>query len=476
MLIGLGIAIVLCIVALVLLLPKSHSTTKTSISPGNYSNFTYNTSTSIKPTTSVTTTTRFATTYVSTVTIPNNYSGYNYSYYVNQSLAQYNITTTIPYVYCVGSAVTPGNLAYYAPINSTQAGPWNLTTSYPLNLNGGSCSIFDGTIYCVGGGTSSLPSEHYTRAFYASLQSYGGIGTWMNTTNYPIPFSGGSCSAYNNYIYCVGSFNKSTANYVFYASLTKSGIGSWIKTTNYPVPFFQANCNAYNGYIYCIGDQYFNISSVIAQAAAKGANETIGQPIPQLNSSYAYYAPISSSGVGNWSQIQGVPLSLDGGSCTISDFTIYCVGGTPSILPAGLLNLSNNSNFTNLVNNQYFVDIMNGTDAAAKANLTSRLNAILESESQLSATSNYSGSFYAPIQDSGAVGNWQQSNPYLSKFYLGSCVSQNGYIYCIGGGTSPSNVSYANISPYTGISSWNTTLDYPTRFLGDSCSVAGSIQ
>jgi len=145
-------------------------------------------------------------------------------------------TTTIQYIYCVGTdATSPYTQVYYAPVSSTGIGAWTSTTSYPVGMNGAGCSIYNGYIYCVGGASPS------TEVYYAPVSSTG-IGTWTSTTSYPVAMNGAGCSIYNGYIYCVGTTAGGAGTYVYYAPVSSTGIGTWTSTTSYPVAMYYAYC------------------------------------------------------------------------------------------------------------------------------------------------------------------------------------------------------------------------------------------
>ncbi len=216
------------------------------------------------------------------------------------------------YIYCVGFAPTGGsnNLSFYAPISSSGIGSWQSTTRIPyingsivVLMNNQGCSIFNGYIYCIGAETQGT----YVN-IYAPVSS-SGIGGWSETSSFPSQTGGGyetSCAVNPSYIYCVGlgGFNNS-----YYAGLGSSGIEAWTKTTPYPLAATggETSCTIYNGYIYCID------SGV--------------QPHNQ-----SYYASVSSQGIGAWEKTTSYPLGssnkLDSISCDIYNGYIYCIGGT----------------------------------------------------------------------------------------------------------------------------------------------------
>ena len=168
------------------------------------------------------------------------------------------------YIYCVGGTsdesypYTPGNGVFYAPVSSSGVGAWT-TSNFPTVIDGQSCTISSGYIYCVGGDTVQIDGTQtpYTDiVFYASVSS-SGVGAWTSTTHYPTDITYTSCATYTGYIYCVGGFIDGTTftDAVYYAPVSSSGVGAWTSTTAYPEPIYLQSCPVYQGYIYCVGGQ-----------------------------------------------------------------------------------------------------------------------------------------------------------------------------------------------------------------------------
>lgn len=187
------------------------------------------------------------------------------------------------YIYCVGgnnetdgtnADSTSSNSVWYAPLSSSGIGSWSHSTPYPANLYFPSCFAANGYIYCLGGADSNDNSQ--SADYYAALSS-AGVGTWTQTTAYPIQASGQACAISSGYIYCVGGEtaggqSPSYTNAVYYAPVSASGIGTWKQAGNYPASV-GTTCVISSGYMYCIGG--FDGSSV-------GENNAV------------YYAPLAS--------------------------------------------------------------------------------------------------------------------------------------------------------------------------------------
>ncbi|MGC8670035.1 MAG: InlB B-repeat-containing protein [Candidatus Micrarchaeia archaeon] len=316
-------------------------------------------------------------------------------------------TTTAPYVYCVGSSTYPSgasksgvppysDLVYYAPITNTGIGSWTNTTKYPIPMYNASCSIYNGYIYCVG----TSYSKYSKLTYYAPITS-SGIGQWVNTTPYPVPIYNAGCSIFNGYIYCVGTAYSKYSKLAYYAPITSSGIGSWSNTTSYPIGLNGAGCSIYDGYIYCVGS--YDYPSYIV-----------------------YYAPITGTGIGIWTNTTSYPMGISDTGCTVYNGYLYCVGS-------------------------YSFGSSPGT------NLT----------------------YYAPLSSTG-VGIWNETTNYPINMFGSGCIIHNGYIYCFGSASSynltqGTNLTYyAPITGMVGIGTWKSGTNYPIPFAGGSCQVIGS--
>jgi hypothetical protein len=192
---------------------------------------------------------------------------------------------------------------------------------------------------------------------------------------------------------------------VYYAPLSPSGgeVGPWIGTSSYPSPAIGLSCAASAGFIYCVG----------------GAN-TVGT----LESNASYYAPISSSGVGQWAATTSYPSTVDDESCVISGGFIYCVAGYTALGPQAI-----------------------------------------------------NATYYAPVSSAG-IGAWMGGTAYPTADSGLSCVTVGGYVYCVGGiagqGDATNAVYYAQLSSSGGIGAWSSAESYPTDII-TSCVATGSV-
>jgi len=296
---------------------------------------------------------------------------------------------------------------------STTSSPWLQAADYPLQVNlafgvsGQQCVSNAGYVFCIGGlDTNNNPrSEVYSSSLISSSST--NITVWNGeASSYPVDIQAQSCISYSNYVYCVGGqyddSQDDTASSYFTTVSNNGELGAWISTTAYPIPIDSQYCVASSGYIYCVGG--------VNETAVSGTNGTEGSESSSTVSNSVYFAPISSSGIGNWTLSVAYPSSIYYPSCYASGDYIYCLGGTNSA--------------NNVQNNVYFA-----------------------------------------LLSSSGVGTWTQTKAYPVSLVGQYCVISSGYIYCVGGSenaqdTYTNAVYYAPVSS-SGIGTWKSSASYP---------------
>ena len=164
-----------------------------------------------------------------------------------------------------------------------------------------------------------------------------------------------------------------------------------------------AGCVVSGGYIYCVG----------------GSTGTV-------STSAAYFASLSSAGIGSWTRTTNYPTTILQYSCVVSGGYIYCLGG--------------------------------GTDSGTT-----------------------SAVYFAPLSSAG-IGSWSSTTRYPTPITLQSCVVTESFIYCVGGATGSSggsSIYFMNSAVYFaplsagGVGSWTETTNYPTNISHHSCVASG---
>jgi hypothetical protein len=112
------------------------------------------------------------------------------------------------------------------------------------------------------------------------------------------------CVTDSGYVYCLGASGAAAS---YFAALSANGLSEWVATTPYPAPpVNNPACVASQGYVYCVGQVY------------NGPNwYDYVQGV--------YFAPLSSSGIGSWTQTTALPLENFGGTCVASSGYLYCI-------------------------------------------------------------------------------------------------------------------------------------------------------
>jgi hypothetical protein len=316
---------------------------------------------------------------------------------------------------------------------------WSTATQYPLSV-GGTYAValeqcVNGTsyIYCVGGTDASLTPRNNVYTSSAISRSSTNITSWTTDSNsYTYTVNSQSCVVYSGDIFCVGgSYDTGPDDiaYSYYTSLNNGAVGTWNATTAYPTPVDTLSCVAYSGYIYCVGgnseasgsasaiDATYNLVwyAPVSSSGIGNWTQTFTYPAVYLPACYTtggyiyciggvdssgngvgdvYYAPLSSSGIDRWTQTTSYPMSsVDGQSCVINSGTIYCIGGE----------IGTQNSFTNAV-------------------------------------------YYASINSSG-IGTWTRTNSSgnFPDSALTNCVLLSGNIYCVGGADASSIGEIPNV-------------------------------
>ena len=327
----------------------------------------------------------------------------------------------------INFAVVSGISSFFAPIG------WTSTTSYPINFTVDSCVASGGYIYCTGG-YNSYKGTYTNESFFAPM-SIGGIGKWHSTNSYPLSMSFAGdiptdCVSSNSYIYCPGAYSWQS----YYAPLSSSGIGPWKSTSSYAMTSTSGTsvCTTYSSHIYCIGSAYNSLA-------------------PSGFQNITEFAQLSSSGIGPWSittapSYSGYLLNFEATSCDTMNNKIFCqeglAGGPPNAQSAPISS-SGIGGWTQSGFNQYY-------NYYTSPCLTSQdglycINAI---------TSVGTGGYSILSQSGSFTGNWFQftGNSISPLFMTPACVKYEGMFFCVSQKDSGSQLPL-NKTSYTLVSS-----------------------
>jgi hypothetical protein len=307
-------------------------------------------------------------------------------------------------------------LVYTQTSGPATTGPWVGSTAYPLQAGGNygvvaqACVSDAGFVYCVGGSDYSGSTSNQA---YSSILSGSGVGNWTSArSHYPLAVAGLACVTSSGFLYCVGGVMDNTGDDTaasYFAPLSSQTIDSWSRTTSFPFPVDSLSCVSSLAYIYCLG----------GTSQASGTNATSDL------TTLAWYASLSSAGIGAWNHTTSYPQGDFLPTCATSDGYIYCVGG-----------VTRNPDAHGGVN--YFA--LSGT--MGKAN-------------------------YASLSSTG-IGLWTATTDYPIQVAFPSCSASSGYIYCVGGeqsGGATANGVYSAPVSSSGVGPWHRASDYPAGII-----------
>jgi hypothetical protein len=232
-------------------------------------------------------------------------------------------------------------------------------------------------------------------------------------------------------------------------TLAAVSLGQWAPTTNYPLQVAGDSCFVYSGNVYCIG----------------------GFDAKDKDYESAYYASLSSSGIGAWTPTKPYPGDIDSVSCVVWSATVYCVGG---------------ENATSVVSNVYDAPVTSDgigawSQAAAYPQTIAATSCVVYSSyiyciGGFDVTGDETASAYYSSLSSGLI-SWTSTTSYPFAINSEECMVQGDYVYCVAGNEESglpqfpvSDVYFAELSP-SGIGPWTATAQYPDAYSGVSCAI-----
>lgn len=256
-----------------------------------------------------------------------------------------------------------------------------------------------------------------------------------------------------------------TAFSLYLQYTSSQSTGPWTQTTPYPLQaggvagVFGQSCVTSGSEVYCVGGQ-----------------ETGGSP-----TSAVYAAPLTPSGVGNWTSATPYPQPAMFESCVATSGYIYCTSGTKDaagddlassyyapVVQGGLGNWTSTTPYPVDADSLTCVTSSGYMYCAGGENETSGTNATATTSNSV---------WYARLNSSG-IGAWAKGPSYPSNAYFPECVTLGGYMYCVGGEDGSGNaVSSAYYSYLTsqGMGPWTETTSYPIQADALSCTTSSTL-
>ncbi|RJP43100.1 hypothetical protein C4587_03020, partial [Candidatus Parcubacteria bacterium] len=295
---------------------------------------------------------------------------------------------------------------------------WKYTTALPSSFDSHGAAGYNGFVYTIGGGPSSTVR-------FAQAVGDGTLGAWSNTSPLPGAIQHQGVEVYNGYLYSIGGTPQGggATTTVNFAQINATGsVEAWANTIPLPSALSQPGSAVYNDFLYIVGGN-------------DGSNVTSTVRFAQLN---------TTGSIGSWTSTTPLPSALDSirGSTFAENGYLYVAGGgdgsfaTSTVLRASI-------NATGSVN------AWTATTALPSSTLRSfafadggLVYSLLGADRTGAATSSV---LFAPLEDSGSVGQWGGLSSEPSAVGLAVAALHNGYLYRLGGAGTTS-VAYAPIS------------------------------
>ena len=138
--------------------------------------------------------------------------------YIDEQVNGCVSVSTLPYDFCVGSAVVLNgeihilgsnyNLTYMKYHYKYNGSSWERVSTLPYNLYGGSAVVVDNKIHILGSSNNNYQIEHY---------QFGG-SSWERVATLPYSFHGGSAVVLNGEIHILGGMDHETSHYKYNGS------------------------------------------------------------------------------------------------------------------------------------------------------------------------------------------------------------------------------------------------------------------
>jgi hypothetical protein len=201
------------------------------------------------------------------------------------------------------TTLVPTNVVYYAQINPDGSlGAWQTTTPLPLNLYQLTASVWNNTIYVIGGGTQTTNSS---AVFSATINPNGTLSSWNTQPSLPAGLRA-SAAAVNGTLYILGGATSGLQNTVYYSPINPGGsLAGWNQTTPMPQALYLVGAVAFGGSVIFYG----------------GYNGTAAV-------SNLYSAPVLGDGsLGSWSAGPYLPQPLYSFGTAVAGPYIFVTGG-----------------------------------------------------------------------------------------------------------------------------------------------------
>ena len=318
-----------------------------------------------------------------------------------------------------------------------------------------SCATFTATVaFAQISGTGALTIQTSCPTGWTLGTSPSNAWCYMNSS-LPNAWYDGSSVAYNGYVYNIGGCTSTCPiTTVDYAPLNSDGtVGSWTATAGLTTTTHLETTAAYNGYLYEAG----------GENASGGTRTTTVE-----------YALVHADGtLGTWTPTTSLPNVVSNESTIAYNGYIYSIAGRGSAASTAVVNYAplNSDGTIGTWNPTTSLPLANSTPAAVA------YNGYIYELGGCTTTCPTAVVDYASINSDGTLGSWNATTSLPTATNNITAVTDNGYIYNLGGctagnpcSTDTATVDYIAVEPTGYLGNENTYGTYALQQTNDAAA------
>ncbi len=422
-------------------------------------------------------------------------------------------------IYSLGGA-TSGNdgtaISYRTSINASGTiGGWSTTNALASATAAAGIAVYNGYVYLLGGYNSGGSAQ--TTVQYSLISNSGNLGTWQTTTSLPVATAGHAATAWNGYLYMLGS-GTGTSTVVRYAQINPNDgtIGTWQTTTSFGTARSKAAVHVNAGYLYIYGGgssvEYAKLQSdgTVASDAGCGNAWCSGPNLPAaryflasaVSNGYLYaIGGEDSGGTTYYNTVYFAPLGADGsvgGWQTGSTLPNTIARTTGAVYNGNLYTIAGRVNGSRAATSYYAAINNGGSGTSSATTWTAATNDLspmypngigynsmfvhddyLYTVGGLSNGNHQSSVWSAPLRPDGSLGTWTQQASMPASRASFVLSTWGGYVYVCTGTTDSvrtNTCTYAKLQSGGGLGTWsaNQTMNLSPGTVPDRTNAMGT--
>jgi N-acetylneuraminic acid mutarotase len=374
-----------------------------------------------------------------------------------------------------GEAVTntPLSIVYYANINSDGSlGAWTVGTALPAALSSSQAVVTNSRVYLLGGSTAA--STYTANVYYAPIDQFGVIGTWVAGSALPANTAFHQAVMTAGRVYLLGSYiGAAQLTTVYTAPVDVNGIiGGWSTGTALSAALAGSQAVVTNTRVYLLGGNTASanmtsgtVSNTYYAAFADGwlgvnGTNAIGKSYLNRYSSQNINKVTTVNDITGWTTGTSLPATVAYSQAIVTNSRVYMLGGTISGADSAVVYTAP-INADGTLGTWTTGTSLPATVAYSQAIVTNSRVYLLGG--YVSGT--YSAVVYtAPINSDGTLGTWTTGTSLPATVAYSQAIVTNSRVYLLGGqisGAASAVVYTAPINSDGTLGTWTTGTSLP---------------